>query len=253
MTTLAANKPRIYEIGRKNDLPVINADVIYEGAAVGIVDATGYARPLTTADGFAGFAEAKADNAAGAAAAINVPVIEQGEIQLSVSGAVITDVGQPVYATDDDTFVFSPAGVFIGFVKRFVSSGVVVVRFDVGVLVDPHAGWTPELKSANFTADIQDSGKVIVIDTDAVVVTLPATAAGGKIRFLNIGAFGTVGFSLSPASTDKVQGPDIAGTDNKDLINTKATARRGDYVDLIFGETDGPYVAAMRGTWATEA
>jgi hypothetical protein len=31
-------------------------------------------------------------------------------VQLAVTGAVITDVGQPVYATDDDTFVFSPVG-----------------------------------------------------------------------------------------------------------------------------------------------
>ena len=59
--------------------------------------------------------------------------------------------------------------------------------------------------------------------------------------------------SLSPNASDKVQGPDIGGTDNKDLINTKATSRRGDYVDLGFGQADGPTVLAIRGTWATEA
>ena len=101
---------------------------------------------------------------------------------------------------------------------------------------------------------MQDTGKLIVIDTDGVVVTLPATAAGGgRTRFLNIGAYGAVGFSLSPNASDKVQGPDIGGTDNKDLILTKATAQRGDYVDLAFGEVDGPTVTAIRGVWATEA
>src|SRR3990167_3954498 len=138
MTTLAANSPRAYELGNRNQVPVIASDIIYEGAAGGIVGARGPARPLNAADRFAGFAESKADNSAGAAAAINVDLIKSGEIQLSVSGAVITDVGQPVYATDDDTFVFLPtAAVFVGFVKRFVSSGAAVVEFNAGIFQDP--------------------------------------------------------------------------------------------------------------------
>src|SRR4051812_33784154 len=127
MTTLAANKPRAFETGSRNSYPVIAADTIYEGGAIGIVTATGHSRPLAAGDRFGGFAEAKVDNEAGAAAAVNVRAIESGKIQLSVSGATITDVGQPVYATDDDTFVFSPvSSVFVGFVHRFISAGVVV-------------------------------------------------------------------------------------------------------------------------------
>lgn len=140
MTTLAANSPRSFEIGTRNELPVIASDIVYEGAAVGVVSASGHARPLAANDRFAGFAEAKADNSAGAAAAINVRTIESGKIQLSVSGAVITDVGQPVYASDDDTFTFSPVStVFVGFVHRFVSSGVVVVAFDALNYRDPYS------------------------------------------------------------------------------------------------------------------
>ena len=64
-------------------------------------------------------------------------VVKNGAIKLSVAGAVITDLGQPVYATDDDTFVFLPtSAVFIGFVRRFVSAGVVIVEYDAGVLVE---------------------------------------------------------------------------------------------------------------------
>ena len=37
MTTLAANAPRAFEIGSRNAIPVIASDIIYEGAAVGIV------------------------------------------------------------------------------------------------------------------------------------------------------------------------------------------------------------------------
>src|SRR5687768_863678 len=65
MTTLAANKQRAYELGPRNMLPVIAADIIYEGAAVGAVAGTGHARPLVAGDSFSGFAVAKADNSAG--------------------------------------------------------------------------------------------------------------------------------------------------------------------------------------------
>ena len=61
MTTLAVNKPRTYGVGRTNSLPVIASDIIYEGAAVGMVVSTGHARPLAAGDEFVGFAERKAE------------------------------------------------------------------------------------------------------------------------------------------------------------------------------------------------
>lgn len=255
MTTLAANTPRVFEGGLRNEIPVIAADIIYEGAAVGVVIASGHARPLAATDRFAGFAEAKADNSAGAAAAINVRVVESGKIQLSVAGAVITDEGQPVYATDDDTFVFLPTGgVFVGFVHRFVSSGVAIVAFDASNYRDPYADYTiRETISVDKTLDIQDNGKVFFVDTDAKVITLPAVATPVNCKIVNIGAYGAVAVNVSPDAVDKIQGPDLPGTDNKDLINTKATAKRGDYVVLTTGDANGAVVAELRGTWATEA
>lgn len=258
MTTLSADTPRTIEVGDHNHIPVIAADIIFEGAAVGIVDASGHARPLTSADNFAGFALYKADNSGGAAAAINVEVLKKGSVQLSVSGAVITDVGQPVYATDDDTFTFVPTGaVFIGFVKRFVSSGVVIVSFDIDNFVDPYLAFgSPgeyETKSADYTIDIQDTGKVIFVDTDAKTITLPAIAVGGAYTVVNIGAFGAVAVTISPAAADLINVPDIAGNDNKDHINTKATARRGDYVRLMSaGVAAGWVVTHQKGIWAQE-
>jgi hypothetical protein len=254
MTTLAANKPRAYELGDRNELPVIASDIIYEGAAVGIVAGTGHARPLAAGDKFGGFAEAKADNSSGSAADINVRTVSQGEIELSVTGAVITDVGQPVYATDDDTFAFSPVGgSFIGFVKRFVSAGVVVVEFDAQAYRDPWAAYTVrEAISDNKTLDIEDNGKLFVVTADAKVITLPAVATPVNCVIMNGGAFGTVAVNISPDAADKIQGPDLPGTNDKDLINTKATARRGDFVKLMTGDANGPIVAELRGTWATE-
>ena len=65
MTTLALNTPRAYEGGNRNDLPVIAADIIYEGAAVGVVAATGLTQPLVAGNKFAGFAVEQADNSSG--------------------------------------------------------------------------------------------------------------------------------------------------------------------------------------------
>jgi len=258
MTTLAANKPRAYEGGTRNEILVIASDIIYEGAAVGLVDASGHARPLTSADRFVGFAEATADNSAGAAAAIRVTVIESGKAQLAVTGAVITDVGQPVYATDDDTFVFNPAGgVFVGFVHRFVSAGVVVVDFNAPVFRDPWGAYTVrETLSATKTFDAEDCGKLFCVDADADndALTLPAIAAGlSGLTILAVGAFGTTKVVIDPNAVDMILGPDITGADNKDLILTKATQRRGDFVELIAGDADGYMAVKLRGTWVREA
>jgi hypothetical protein len=258
MTTLAANVTRVSEIGAHNDIAVIAADIIYEGAAVGIVDASGHARPLVAGDRFGGFAQAKADNSAGAAAAINVRVARAGAVQLSVSGAVITDLGQPVYASDDDTFSFNPAdGSFIGFVKRFVSAGVVIVDFDALNFRDPWAHKTVrETLTGTKTFDAEDSGKLFCVTDagDADALTLPAIADGlGGITILAVGAFGTTAVTIDPAAADMILGPNITGADNKDLICTKATQRRGDFVTLNLGDADGYVVTELRGTWARQA
>lgn len=253
MTTLAADKQRPVEGGNRNEFPMIAADIIYEGAAVGLVAGTGHARPLVLGDKFAGFAESQADNSSGAAADINVRVYESGKIQLAVTGAVITDIGQPVYATDDDTYGFS-GGSFIGFVHRFVSAGVAVVTFDATRYVDPWARYTVrELITADKTLDIEDNGKLFFVTADAKIITLPAVATPVNCTIVNGGAFGTIAVNISPAAADKIQGPDLPGTDNKDLINTKATAKRGDFVRIGTGDANGPLVMELRGTWATEA
>lgn len=256
-TTLAANKPRDYELGNRNEYPVIAADILYEGAAVGLVDGTGHARPLTSADRFAGFAEAKADNAAGAAAAAAVRVIESGKMVLAVTGAVITDVGQPVYATDDDTFVFLPTGgVFIGYVHRFISADKAVVDFNATAYGDPYGAYTNrETLSGVKTFDIQDNGKVFFADAaaDGDALTLPVVATPVNIMIVAIGAFGTTKVTIDPAAADKIQGPDLPGTDDKDLLLIKATQRRGDFVKLATGDANGAIVTELRGIWTTEA
>jgi len=142
MTTLAADKPRKYESGFDpvfNDLPVTASDIIYEGAAV-TTNASGYCIPASAAAEssgtliFAGFADKKADNSAGAAGAINVHLRTQGIVELPVTAATsIADVGKSVYLRDDDLFTLtsSTAGStkLIGRVVRWVTGTTCMVAF----------------------------------------------------------------------------------------------------------------------------
>ena len=109
-------------------------------------------------------------------------------------------------------------------------------------------------KTANYTVIITtDSGKTFTSETDGVVFTLPSIAIGNTITFVNNAVDGTADLTISPAALDGIT---YAGssTDDKDLINTKATAKRGDFVTLA--SLDGVVawqVVAARGIWAKEA
>lgn len=131
MTTLAVDKVRDYQLGDLEDYPVIAADIIYEGAAVG-ENGSGYARPLVAADPFLGFATKQVDNSAGAAGDKLVQVKTQGRIKLGISGLAITANDRPaVYASDDNTFTLTSASNSkIGWVSRWISTGVAIVEFE---------------------------------------------------------------------------------------------------------------------------
>lgn len=134
MATLATDKYRVMELTgmhpEYNEIPVIAADIIYGGAAVGD-NASGLARPLVALDPFLGFCDERADNSAGAASAILVKVKEQGFAKLAVVGATGTaDVGEPVYAIDDDSFTLTALNnTPIGKVKRWISGTTCLVHF----------------------------------------------------------------------------------------------------------------------------
>ena len=251
MTTLAVNVARAFVLGNENDFPAI-ADIFFEGSAVGLVDATGHARPLESTDRFVGFVQEKLDSSLVAAAVRNVRVKKRGVVKLSVSGAVITDVGQPIFATDDDTFVFTPVGsVFIGKVVRFVSAGVVDVEFDAGNKPNTYSGRVWEKISAAATLNKIDTGKSFWVDTDAQAITLLAAAVLTSLDIMVVtgGAFGTVGTTVDPNGSDLISGPDDTGADGGIMTNTKATARRGDYIIVSQSGDEGYHVVEKRGIW----
>ncbi|NIA17285.1 MAG: DUF2190 family protein [Planctomycetes bacterium] len=154
------------------------------------------------------------------------------------------------------TLLLADADFKLGTVIEDAASTAATVKVALNVFL-PQAvifeGMTFETVSVDKTLDIQDVGKAFIVDTDAKTITLPATAAGGRVAIINGGADAAVAVNVSPAAADKIMGPDIAGANDKDLINTKATAKQGDFVIIepdVAG--DGWHVTAIRGTWATE-
>ena len=122
-----------------------------------------------------------------------------------------------------------------------------------GPVLEGKEGVNIETKTSNYTVVTGDSGKTFVSSTDGVVFTLPAIAIGYSFKFVNNAPDGTNALTLSPNSSDGIT---YAGssTDDKDLINTKATSKQGDYV--VIASLDGTtawQVTEVRGTFAKES
>jgi hypothetical protein len=66
-------------------------------------------------------------------------------------------------------------------------------------------------------------------------------------------ADGACAVTVSPAALDKIMGNGYTSADNKDIVNTKATAKKGDYVKLVGDGVNGWMIAEIRGIWAKEA
>lgn len=126
---MAASKNTVFveETGDRNVIPVASTKRLFQGA-MAFLDASGYATPVP-GEVFLGHVVDEADNRAGGNAAIKVET-RYGRYcgQVALSSVALTDVGAPVYATDDNTL--SLAGVYqVGKVKRYVSVNVAVVEF----------------------------------------------------------------------------------------------------------------------------
>ena len=240
MATLAANAPLTRLVGQHNSVPCVDADIIYEGAAVGD-NGSGYGRPLSTGDKFLGHAVDKVDNAAGAAGAKNIRMLGPEHYRLEVAlVGLITDVGQPVYMSDDATYIFSGGGTsYVGFITRYVSATKMEVEFCVGEFDEFGANAWREQKTDDYTADISDSGKIIYLAVKDKTITLLATVAGMEITIVFNGATGS--------------DLELAGGDGKKLTNTYGTAKRGDFLKLIGDGSAGWAIVGMRGTWAQES
>ena len=114
-------------------------------------------------------------------------------------------------------------------------------------------GFNLENKQSSYSVVVGDSGKTFTSSTDGVVFTLPAIAIGYVFTFVNTGTDGANTLTISPNASDGIL---YAGslTDDKDVINTKATSKVGDYVTIAsLNSTDFWTVVDVQGVFAKES
>ena len=177
--------------------------------------------------------------------------------------AVAANAGDPVwFDASANTFTISPvsaAGDFMaGTLTRSMAASATTGYVKLGGVnnaVPAHLwqGKAFEVITADKTLDAQDVGKIMCMNSDAKTVTLPATVAGLEFIICNIAGDGGALLSVSPNANDKLMGADVAGVDNKDYQNTKATQDRWDYIKIVGDGADGYWVTEVKGTWAQEA
>ena len=122
-----------------------------------------------------------------------------------------------------------------------------------GPVLEGKEGVNIETKTSDTTLTAADSGKTFVSATDGVVFTLPAIATGAVFKFVNAAEDGTNTLTISPNASDGIQYAGSA-TDDKDLINTKATSRQGDFVVIASLDSTANWsVTSVRGVFAKES
>ena len=114
-------------------------------------------------------------------------------------------------------------------------------------------GFNLEAKEANYSVVNGDSGKTFTSKTKDVVFTLPAISIGRVFTFVNTASDGTNNLTISPNASDGIL---YAGslTDDKDIINTQATSKVGDYIVCAsLNSTAHWTVVAVQGVFAKES
>jgi hypothetical protein len=99
-------------------------------------------------------------------------------------------------------------------------------------------------------------GKYVSVTGDGIVITLPAVVVGASFIIVNANAAAGGLMTIATHSTGDKFLVDIAGaagTDDKDIINTKATQLQYDYVKLVGLSADGWLIDDIRGTWVDQA
>ncbi len=129
--SLTANREVDHYIDQElRSFQVAAAAQVFKGALVGLT-AGGYAQPLTAGDVFIGIAYEEMDNTSGAAGDKSVRVYTLGDFGHPLSGATVTDIGNAVYASADDTLTFTSVGnSYVGTAIDVPTSGEIILRLD---------------------------------------------------------------------------------------------------------------------------
>ncbi|MCE5224320.1 MAG: hypothetical protein LLG05_00475 [Porphyromonadaceae bacterium] len=134
---MSATQDAVFQfgLGETVKLPVTASTKIYKGSMVSYVN--GNAKNLADGEKFVGHATELSDNTSGLAGAKTVSVI-RGEfgrykLQVSVPNANSLMIGAYIYAVDENTYTLAPMRTPVGKIVQYISSGVVLVEFDVNL------------------------------------------------------------------------------------------------------------------------
>jgi len=122
--------------GRKIDYQVAASTTIYRGGFVSLKSdgylemyVAGSSATTSTGNRLIGIAMDAVDNSSGSDGDKRCQVLVDGSFEYALTGAVIGDVGAPVFLSDDNTLnKDASSGQFVGWIENFVSAGVVAVR-----------------------------------------------------------------------------------------------------------------------------
>ena len=254
MATLSADSPQVLVTGDMNAIGIIAADTVFEGAMVGD-NGAGYGRPLVAGDKFLGHSIFKvANESPGVAGAKNIR-LRTGVYRLVCSlVGLITDVGQPVYASDDQVLTFAASIVavknsYVGRISRYVSATKMEIEFDTCGQDEFDPNPNRLTKSAAHTTVAADNGKIIYVDTTALISFL-ASVAGYKITVVNGAGLAVAETTIDFNAAETSLGGCGLAAAGVLLTNTLATAQRGDFLQFI-GSGGGWNIVGKRGIWVS--
>ena len=120
-----------------------------------------------------------------------------------------------------------------------------------------NSGWAEgyvETITESQTLSYADSGKVFLVGTDELTITLPPTQAGVRYTFVNSGDDDAVLITVDPDDSDAIIGTiaavSMSASDGGALTNTKSGANKGDWATIVGDGSDGWYIIGGDGVWA---
>ena len=183
MTALTANISLDEKKGELVAHPV-SVDQIFKNALVKF-NAAGFLAPCAAEAGavFAGVAFEPKNNSSGSAGDVICRVIKKGRFLMTGTGFAQADLGEKVYATDDQTITktFVDNTQEVGIIDEFVSSTQVWVSIDLSVNEKEKAPSLSVFAAGEFTTAGGDADETIpvtdLLATDIVIVAIHTAGA----------------------------------------------------------------------------
>lgn len=121
-------------MGGDNAIPAAADSVSYKNSMISVSETSGeegYGHALVAGELFAGHAREAVDNTDGDDGDLNIPVrAGRYRLEVELSGVAVSNVGDSVYASDDETLTLtSDSNSLVGVITRYVSSGICEVEF----------------------------------------------------------------------------------------------------------------------------